>query len=415
MIGYVAGSSNYDVSLHYSDQSLVNKLVKDSVNNVDDIKKDKNAVIVKYSKAVAEYIYENYYDKITAPLANDVKGNDLLLFVAKKSLIKNISNELNKLIKTKCESVYLITTESKYSDVEQWRLSNSLATNDNPRVIIVGYSRGYSQASDEILNHLTPIISERKIFISSPIIETGKTIPTLRYCLDTGLELKPCPNPLVYNPYRFMTNLKLVPINKSAAIQRLGRVGREQIGECERLYTEDDYNQLDEAEQPETINNYCLSSVLLSKMQTLEPYTYYDITNDNNYLFKISIDIMVRSVVDLINVGFYSIFGYITNEPFTIGKNNVLICYVQQLYYINGMSLFDALLVVNLNMKFLSNELTPLSLAVDYLPIQLKELVKLPRIDSEMFEAIKVCRNVITMVQYDQTYTIFKNLYNRLF
>ena len=409
MIGYVAGASNFDVQLSYTTNDVINEFV----NKSDD--KNKDIAVVNYSKHMAKYIFDNYYDKIVSPLTNDVKGNDLLLFVSKKSLIKNISNELFKLIKSTNEHSFVITTDTKYNDVEQWRMITSLSTNDNPRVLIVGYSRGYSQASDEILNNIVPITNERKIFITSPIIETGKTIPTLRYCLDTGLELKPCPNPLIYNPYKFMENLKVVPINQSAAIQRLGRVGREQIGECQRIYTEDVYNMLDEAEQPETVNNYCLSSVLLSKLQTLQPYTHHDIINDNNYLFRITVDIMFRSVVDLINSNFYSIFGYITNEPFTIGKNNALVCYVQHLYYINGMSLFDSLLSIHLNMKFLSNELTPLSLSLDSLPIQINELIKLPRIDNEMFDIIKTCRNIITLVQYDKSFNTFKNIYNRLF
>ena len=423
MIGYVAGSSNYNVKLHYVDKQVIDNFVNSSseqdVKQIDknqfDNNLDKNIVVSNYSKTMAKYIFDNYYDKIVMPISSNDKGNDLLLFVPKKSIIKMITQELFKLMKTKNEHVFVITTDCKYNMVDEWRLTNSLTTNDNPRVLIVGYSRGYSQASDEVLNNLSPIVNERKIFISTPIIETGKTIPTLKYCLDSGLELKPCPNPLIYNPYKFVENLKMVPINQSAAIQRLGRVGREQIGECERLYTQKDYELLDESEQPETINNYCLSPVLLNRLQTLKPYIYHNIFNDNNYLYKISVDIMFRSIVDLINSNFYNIFGYITNEPFTIGTSNSLICYIQQLYYINGLSLFDSLLIVNLNMKFLSNELTPLNLNVDVLPFQINEIIKLPRIDNEIFEIIKQCRNTITLVQYDTSYTTFKNIYNRLF
>lgn len=415
MIGYVSGLSNFEVKLQNHDKSFINNLYNNSIENIDDLNKNKHAIIFKYSVLMANYIFDNYFDKIIKPITADMNGNDLLLFVAKKTLIKNITNELFKLVKTKIDNVFLVSKDNSYSDIEHWRLSNSLSTNDHPRVLIVPYSRGYSQASDEILNNLSPLPNERKIFVSTPIIETGKTIPTLRYCLDTGLELKPCPNPLVYNPYKFMDNLKIIPINKSAATQRLGRVGREQIGECMRLYTVDDYNKLEESEQPETVNNYCLSPVMLSKIQTLQPFTHYDIINDNNYLFKISVDIMVRSICDLINSGFYSIFGFITNEAFNIGKNNALICYIQQLYYINGLSLFDALLTINLNMKFISNELTPLNLSTDYLPYQLNEVTKLSVIDADIFDAIKTSRNTITLVLYDPSYKIFKNIYNRLF
>lgn len=418
MIGYVSGGANFTTTLNYVINEELNKAIDESSKNIDDPVKNKHLFIVNYSNYISKFIVNNYIGKMMSTIKEN--GNDLLLFVPKSSIINNVVNSIvsimqNTTIDNTKIPVFGIVKNVPFQDVEQWRNQNR---NIN-RLLVIGYGRGFAPASDELLKtsldkDLEAREYERKIFISTPIIETGKTIASLRYCIDTGLELKPCPNPLIYNPYRTVDNLKLVPINQSAATQRYGRVGREQTGECLRYYTLEDYNKLDHSELPETINNYCLSAVILSKIQTLQPFTYFNIFNENNYLYKISLDIQLRTICDLINAGFYNIFGYVTNLPFDIDRTNILTNYIQQLYYINNLSLFESLLTINLNMKYLSNELTPINVKIDSLPIKLNELHKKP-IDIEMIDNIKKSRNVITNIIYDSNYTIFKYLYNRLF
>ena len=421
MCGYVSGSANFDVSLNYLDQDTVKKLFDDSC--VPDKTgqmiqpKDKNEAVIHFSNTIAKFIFDNYYEKIVERIDEHHKGNDFLMFVPKKSIIRMTLKALYDLIRARDkEKVFLIEGETKYQMVEDWRTSAmNIAEGNAPRVLLVGYSRGYSQASDEVLNNLSPTVSERKIFITTPIIETGKTIPTLRWCFDSGLELKPCPNPLVYNPYLFSINLKVVPINKSAATQRLGRVGREQPGECLRLYTESVYEKLLPEELPETINNYCLSSTFTSKFQTMDRWIYYDMFNNNNYLHRISADIMLRSTIDLINSGFFTVFSYIIGGVAHAKISHAMICYTQQLYYVHRKSLFESLLLVIINLKFLSNDLTPIALNPDRLPFQIHIVKALPRIDLDLFAAIKLARNVITLVQYEPSFRTFRNIYDRLF
>lgn len=418
MIGYVAGASNFTTTLSYINDSELKKIISESKKDVKDPDKDKNLFIVNYSKYIANFIVKNYIAKIMLPIVD--YGNDLLLFVPKTSIINNVVNSIvsivqNTSINKEKIPVFGIVKNTQFSEVQQWRDKNR---NIN-RLLVVGYARTFAQASDELLKTSLDKDNEarqyeRKIFITTPIIETGKTISSLRYCIDTGIELKPCPNPLIYKPYKVIENLKLVPINQSAATQRYGRIGREQTGECLRYYTLDDYNTLNALELPETINNYCLSAVMLSKLQVLKPFTHMNIFNENNYLYKISFDIQLRTICDLINAGFYNIFGYITNLPFDIDRSNILTSYVQQLYYVNNMSLYEALLTININMKYLSNELTPGYLKIDTLPIKLKDLGK-NQIDIEIIDNIKKSRNAITNVMYDTNYTVFKYMYNRLF
>lgn len=405
MIGYVSGLTNFDVKLHYLSKNI--KIVKS------------DTVINNFGYCVANEVIRYYLGKILNDIPKEENGNDLLIFIPKMVLANSIADNLYNLIeKTKYDNsnvpVFSIKKGMAFSEVENWRSQNR----NKKRILLVSYARGFAKASDEILKTaLEPDNEarewERKIFISTPIIETGKTISSLRYCFDIGLELKPAFNPLIYNFYS-KYNLRIFPINQSSATQRLGRVGREQCGECLRLYTNETYNMLDKSELPETVNNFCLSQVVLSKLQTLPLYEYYDIINDNNYLFKISFDIQLRTICDLINSGFYNIFGLVTDTITTMKNVDSLMLYIQQLYYINGYSLFNSLLIVNMNYKFISPEITPLNLPIDNLPYKLSKLKDITP-DIDIVEAIKKSRNTITLILYDQSFTLLKLLYNRLF
>ena len=406
MIGYVSGSANFEVKLKYLDNEINIGNTKDPIND--------------FGKYIAEYIVKNLLGKMLDNIPEGENGNDLLVFIPKMVIASAIMTNLNNLIEkvdynNDSIPVFKINKGMLFTDVETWRSQNR----NKKRILLVSYARGFAKASDEILKtalepDMEARVWERKIFVSTPIIETGKTISSLRFCLDTGLELKPSYNPLVYNFYNSRYNLRVFPINQSSATQRLGRVGREQRGECLRLYTDKVYNMLEKSESPETVNNFCLSQVILSKLQTLPLYTYYDIINDNNYLFKISMDIQLRTICDLINSGFYNIFGLVTDTITPIENFDSLSGYIQQLYYINGYSLFKSLLIVNMNFKFISPEITPCNLPINSLPYNLSKIDDINP-DIDIVEAIKKSRNIITLILYDSSYKLFKLLYDRLF
>lgn len=67
-----------------------------------------------------------------------------------------------------------------------------------------------------------------------------------RLVLDCGLV-----KARAFNPRTGIDILAVVPISKSAASQRTGRAGRESPGVCFRLYTQEDFEKLEEATIPE--------------------------------------------------------------------------------------------------------------------------------------------------------------------
>ena len=346
-------------------------------------------------------------------------GNDMLIFVPKTNIITTLATIFETIVTKKYNiPVHVINKGDKFSTVINWRNRNR----NQLRLLIICFGRNFSNAGDEILkdSHEKDIeakMFERKLFISTPIIESGKTISSVRYCIDMGLELKPIYNPLTFDPYNKMHMLKMLPINKSSATQRYGRIGREQTGTCLRMYSKNTYDMLEESELPETINNYCLSSVLINKLRLLKTYSYYDIINDNNYLYRISLDIHLRSICDLIRSGYFSIFGYVDESIDSIENADNMIMYVQRLYYNEKKSLFEALLITFINKKSLPNDYyCNNKYTSENVMIKLSDLIKTDYInDVEVMDSIKSARNIITMIVYDNTYNTFKYLYDRLF
>jgi HrpA-like RNA helicase len=82
------------------------------------------------------------------------------------------------------------------------------------------------------------VVPMRRVIISTPVAETGVTLPSIKYCIDTGFHMSPEFNP-VYN----CTVVSEKPITQNMALQRKGRVGRKFPGVWHPLYTKEIFEE----------------------------------------------------------------------------------------------------------------------------------------------------------------------------
>jgi len=100
----------------------------------------------------------------------------------------------------------------------------------------------------------------RKIVLATNIAETSVTVSGVRFVVDCGkAKVKQ------YRPRLGMESLLAKPISRVSAIQRAGRAGREAKGKCFRIYTEQDYLQLEQDDLPEILRSDVIEAVLKMK------------------------------------------------------------------------------------------------------------------------------------------------------
>eukprot|EP00762_Andalucia_godoyi_P002115 ANDGO_02553.mRNA.1 ATP-dependent RNA helicase dhx8 len=98
----------------------------------------------------------------------------------------------------------------------------------------------------------------RKVIIATNIAETSVTITGVRYVVDSGFV-----KARTYFARTGLDTLLTVPISRAAARQRMGRAGREALGKCYRLFTEEAYFSDMSAETIPEIKRCNLSHVIL--------------------------------------------------------------------------------------------------------------------------------------------------------
>lgn len=102
------------------------------------------------------------------------------------------------------------------------------------------------------------VIPRRRIIVSTNIAETGVTIDTLKYLIDTGFE-----NSALFNPN--FGSFSVIPknITRASAVQRKGRVGRRAPGSWHPLYTKESFEKMPDDIHPQILT-VDISSALLS-------------------------------------------------------------------------------------------------------------------------------------------------------
>lgn len=105
-----------------------------------------------------------------------------------------------------------------------------------------------------------PSEGTRKVVFSTNIAEASVTIEGIVYVIDSGyVKLR------AYDPKTGIESLVTTPISKASASQRAGRAGRTKPGKCYRLYTEQGYASLAEANPPEIQRSNLAPTILQLK------------------------------------------------------------------------------------------------------------------------------------------------------
>ncbi|CAM0139298.1 unnamed protein product [Umbelopsis sp. WA50703] len=128
----------------------------------------------------------------------------------------------------------------------------------------------------------------RKCIISSNIAETSVTIDGIRFIIDSGKVKE-----LSHDANCNMSKLSEFWISKASAAQRTGRAGRTGPGECFRLYSENEFNHMNEFAVPE-IHRAPLEHVVLD-IKALElgsPHDYDFIEKPSPMALEASINLL---------------------------------------------------------------------------------------------------------------------------
>ena len=112
---------------------------------------------------------------------------------------------------------------------------------------------------------------KRKVVFATNCAETSITIPGIKYVVDSGMvkEMK-------YDVKRNKSSLEVTTISKSSAEQRKGRAGRTQEGKCYRLYSEDEYEALEDRSRPEILRVHLGQAVLKLLDLGIEDISQFD-------------------------------------------------------------------------------------------------------------------------------------------
>ncbi|KAI9739117.1 MAG: putative ATP-dependent RNA helicase dhr2 [Cirrosporium novae-zelandiae] len=153
---------------------------------------------------------------------------------------------------------------------------NTLASGMDPKIpklLILPLFAALPQTVQQRIFERTPHRT-RKVILATNIAETSVTVPGVRYVIDCGKsKIKQ------FRARLGLESLLVKPISKSAAIQRKGRAGREAPGECYRIYTENDYLELQQANTPEILRCDLSQAILTMKARGIDEVWEFPLLN----------------------------------------------------------------------------------------------------------------------------------------
>lgn len=233
---------NYD-STNYI-QSTIDQIIKIHVNNPedfgvfklpDDLAKKSN-LFDDSEKTISEE------DSLKLKEDKDTTFRDILVFV-------NSQADINKLIKKIDDLNSKHEFFSKYPVLPIGLTSSIVASQSHEyRMLFADINKTSVEVRSGKAGRPSKVVPTRRVILSTNVAETGVTIDTLRYVIDTGWYFSSEFNPIIASDM-----LVKKPVTQGMSIQRRGRAGRKAPGFTYCLYTEEVYNKLRVDEYPDLI------------------------------------------------------------------------------------------------------------------------------------------------------------------
>ncbi|KAI3636076.1 hypothetical protein MIR68_005957 [Amoeboaphelidium protococcarum] len=217
----------------------------------------------------------------------------------------------------------------------------------------------------------------RKCIISTNIAETSITIDGVRFVIDSGTARE-----MDYDLQSRLSKLSEFWISQASAKQRAGRAGRTQSGYCFRLYSEEEYEGLNEYTVPE-IMRVSLDQVILSmkKMDLgIDPYNF-------QFVEPPPIDHIDYSLKLLHGVGALDSVGQLTPIGHMLAMLPVDVIIGKMLLM---SSVFDVVEPVLITAAALSLQQSPLLNAADLTPEQVASRSSLYSLHGDPFTLLNV-------------------------
>ncbi|RYP62084.1 hypothetical protein DL771_009871 [Monosporascus sp. 5C6A] len=137
-----------------------------------------------------------------------------------------------------------------------------------------------------------PPENTRKVIFSTNIAEASVTIEGIVYVIDSGfVKLR------AFDPRTGIESLTATTISKAAAAQRAGRAGRTKPGKCFRLYTEDAFRKLPDANVPEIQRSNLAPFILQLKALGIDNVVRFD------YLTPPPAELLIKATELLYSLG----------------------------------------------------------------------------------------------------------------
>ncbi len=213
--------------------------------------------------------------------------------------------------------------------------------------------------------------AHRRVIITTNVIETGFTLPTCKYCIDSGFQLDVSFMPIFGCSTVFEKN-----VSQASALQRRGRAGRNSPGQFYPCYSKQTFNSFLPNEPPviikDNIAQFILSVIISNTETEIIPintpdsknvFSYGELSNryfqityksqflasDLNFIQYPAMDSLTFSIQKLHGLGFIdheykpTLFGLYANKFSKMGLNNIRSLFAS---YHNKASTLDIITII---------------------------------------------------------------------
>jgi HrpA-like RNA helicase len=208
--------------------------------------------VTNYIQAAATQALEIHV-KNTSDYDEGNRFTDILIFVFGMCPMEEIKEELEKANDKMINGNYFVVigltgTTFKMGNLEYRNIFKPLSS------------------IDVILSDKSIVTPKRRIIISTDVAETGVTIDTLKYLIDTGYA-----NTAIFNPIYGASAVMPKSVTQASALQRKGRVGRRAAGIYYPMFTEETFNNMKVDKFPELISSDISDAILGLIIKTTHP------------------------------------------------------------------------------------------------------------------------------------------------